>query len=1057
MNLINSVREFVLYIVYTFFSKLNCNFIDCKLINKTLGNCLIIVTVVLLSLFTQACGGGSGRSGESLNNDVQIEVDNGQIDDNEGTSDDKEQDINQNNNGNDNNGDNENDLNNDNTNNSNNSNNPPDSNNEDVSKPIIKPVPPVIIPGHGDTSSDGSTGGGENGIDNNINNDNVIDKNEQVTEEDIFDQSNKEDIGDKDFEGDISDDCSEGCYDNDKTDEDNDFVNDNESDLDSEVQRKIYQFNVHVEGINTEGIEICLDFNLDYDCDNFTGISSISNANRYITNQQGIAEIKIEEQLINSLINDKRIPASESNIYNLNSHVILSNNENTTLDNTTSYTETSDVKKSDNNINLVSNNINQKDIGKYIGFIATVKQNTSLVYKDQTFLVPNNIELYNFYSTNNILSPSAETIEDELGNIVKEINVDVSALTTIVTMYINHIQNETLDIKELSTNLDMGDTYTKDSSIGTLYERGDFLIMHSFSFGSCYQYDVNMFPDGEDSCGYIINNALYLNNFFKDRLRDSFNKSSYSIIYETTKLSEVLSFIKNNDICVNSNFSDTILENSLIATSRSRMLELNNMVEKADNENLNVKKECASSNILKNLLDSVYGYTFLQEPIKSNFDFESDLMEIKFNNKSTITTDGDILNDVEQWGNLESELSYYWSFGDGKTSSEKDVVHLYEKPGKYQVTLVATNDTYYSSSSKEVIVSVDTSKCVSYLKSKPKVNFVTIGKYVYANVLFWNTPYCNEFNGFDYKSLDYYFDFGDGIEIKGDSNLAAVYEYKEKSNEDNELSVGREFVNDNKNSDFELEDDYLNDEVIDESKILQPSKHILKLRVTNGSVSKTYDFEYEFDDVTYDFNSAYTAEIFPEVKVNTSNLVTKKSYKLMSRYMFKYKKALWLIKNADTEKIIAARGFNYESANQDVPFIYSSLDLNESSLKAELLIKDTVDEYTKNELIFTTNQYDDFYSSVPLIECYNTKNSEIACQYSQFIYNSNVIYKGVEAYVDWGDGTLIRKYSVNSEIKHTYTKDGKYKLTISFKPKGENENIISINRLIDVTKILQKV
>ena len=32
----------------------------------------------------------------------------------------------------------------------------------------------------------------------------------------------------------------------------------------------------------------------------------------------------------------------------------------------------------------------------------------------------------------------------------------------------------------------------------------------------------------------------------------------------------------------------------------------------------------------------------------------------------------------------------------------------------------------------------------------------------------------------------------------------------------------------------------------------------------------------------------------------------------------------------------------------------------------------------------------------------------------------------------------------------------KYKLTISFKPKGENENIISINRLIDVTKILQK-
>ena len=91
----------------------------------------------------------------------------------------------------------------------------------------------------------------------------------------------------------------------------------------------------------------------------------------------------------------------------------------------------------------------------------------------------------------------------------------------------------------------------------------------------------------------------------------------------------------------------------------------------------------------------------LSELLKPEVNAERiEYLEIKFNNKSTITTDGDILNDVEQWGNLESELSYYWSFGDGKTSSEKDVVHLYEKPGKYQVTLVATNDTYYSSSSK---------------------------------------------------------------------------------------------------------------------------------------------------------------------------------------------------------------------------------------------------------------------------------------------------------------------------------------------------------------------
>ena len=1039
MNLINSVREFVLYLVYISFQILTCKFLD----NKCIRNYLFVFTVILLSLFTQACGGGRGSSDESSNSDVQIEVDNGQIGDNEEISDDKEQDINQDNINNNNNNKN------DDNDNSNDNDNDIGSKDEDVSKPIIKPVPPIILPGNGDVSSDDKTNEGQNGTNNNENNDNVT-NNDQVTEEEIFDQSNKEDIDDKGEDSDISDVCSKDCDDNvqmeeDKSednkkeeenfdeDKDSELEQDQEpeSDQEQELQKQIYQFNVSVEGIKTEGIEICVDFNLDYDCDSFTVVGSIDNANRYFSNQQGIAEIKIDEEMINSLINDKKIPSSKSKRSNTNSDITF-NSEKTSLSYTqSSDTETSDVVQLDDNINVDSNNINQKDIGKYIGFIAKVKQNTSLVYKEQTFIVPNNIELYNFYSTKNILRPSAETIVDELGNFVKEINVDVSALTTIVTLYINHIQNETLDIEELSTNLDMGDTYTKDSFIGTLYERGEFLIMHSLSFGACYQYVVNKFPEGEDSCGYIINNAFYLNNFFKESIKDSFKKSSYNIIFEATKLAEVLSFIKNNDICINSNFSDTILERSIFVSSSSRMLELDNIDEKIDNEKLNVKKECVSSNILKNLLDSVYGYTFIQEPIKSDFDFESNLMEVKFNNKSTITTDEELLNDVEKWGNLDTELSYYWSFGDGNTSSDKNVTHVYEKPGIYDVSLLVTNDTYYSSSTKKVIVSVDTSKCVSYLKSKPKVNFVTIGKYVYANVLFWNTPYCNEFNGFDYKNLDYYFDFGDGIEIKGDSNLAAVYEYKVKSNTDNEV-------------------------IDDIATSLQPLKQILKLRVSNGSVSKSYDFEYEFDDVTYDFNLARTAEIFPEIKVNNSNLVTKKSYKLMSRYMFKYKKALWIIKDTDNQKIIAARGFNYESANQDVPFIYSSVDLNENSLKAELLIKDAVDEYTRNELLFTTERYDDFHSSVPIIECYNSKNREIACKYSEFMYNGNVIYKSVEAYVDWGDGTLIRKYSVNSEIKHTYANDGKYKLIISFKPKGENDSIISINRLLDVSKILQK-
>ncbi len=37
--------------------------------------------------------------------------------------------------------------------------------------------------------------------------------------------------------------------------------------------------------------------------------------------------------------------------------------------------------------------------------------------------------------------------------------------------------------------------------------------------------------------------------------------------------------------------------------------------------------------------------------------------------------------------------SYLWDFGDGKTSTERNPVHTYEKPGAYKVTLTIILDT----------------------------------------------------------------------------------------------------------------------------------------------------------------------------------------------------------------------------------------------------------------------------------------------------------------------------------------------------------------------------
>lgn len=61
------------------------------------------------------------------------------------------------------------------------------------------------------------------------------------------------------------------------------------------------------------------------------------------------------------------------------------------------------------------------------------------------------------------------------------------------------------------------------------------------------------------------------------------------------------------------------------------------------------------------------------DPPKARFSYSVDEMTVTFTNAS---------KDAE---------SYSWSFGDGKTSTEKDPVHTYEAVGEYTVELTATN------------------------------------------------------------------------------------------------------------------------------------------------------------------------------------------------------------------------------------------------------------------------------------------------------------------------------------------------------------------------------
>ena len=76
------------------------------------------------------------------------------------------------------------------------------------------------------------------------------------------------------------------------------------------------------------------------------------------------------------------------------------------------------------------------------------------------------------------------------------------------------------------------------------------------------------------------------------------------------------------------------------------------------------------------------------------------------NFKSNVTTGSAPLSVQFQETTIGNVSSWKWNFGDNKTSSDKNPVHIYLRGGKYKVTLTATNNAGISSITKNNYITV---------------------------------------------------------------------------------------------------------------------------------------------------------------------------------------------------------------------------------------------------------------------------------------------------------------------------------------------------------------
>ncbi|AKB52034.1 hypothetical protein MSBRW_2781 [Methanosarcina barkeri str. Wiesmoor] len=101
----------------------------------------------------------------------------------------------------------------------------------------------------------------------------------------------------------------------------------------------------------------------------------------------------------------------------------------------------------------------------------------------------------------------------------------------------------------------------------------------------------------------------------------------------------------------------------------------------------------------------------------------------------------------------ETPTDWYWTFGDGYTSTQQNPEHTYSEVGSYTVTLTATNDAGSDKKTKAGYIKVEESATDT---DKPVADF-------FASVTSGNAPFTAVFmDGSVGNPTDWYWDFGDG-------------------------------------------------------------------------------------------------------------------------------------------------------------------------------------------------------------------------------------------------------------------------------------------------------
>lgn len=105
----------------------------------------------------------------------------------------------------------------------------------------------------------------------------------------------------------------------------------------------------------------------------------------------------------------------------------------------------------------------------------------------------------------------------------------------------------------------------------------------------------------------------------------------------------------------------------------------------------------------------------------------------------------------------DSGVSYFWEFGDGKTSNIQNPVNIYDAPGVYMVTLFVTDDAGNTASDSESIAVLDNDLCPSvYIIAEPETGMPPLTVVFHA---LGSDP--------EGEQLTYYWEFGDGDSAMG--------------------------------------------------------------------------------------------------------------------------------------------------------------------------------------------------------------------------------------------------------------------------------------------------